>query len=213
MASCYGDDIGGSKLDGRLLSPERCPYLPIRDCVSLPSAATAEIQLSNFQSDSEMLQGFDLMNSVITEGRSWPFMDPFPDMLSYRKYFHSHDSFAVTFTDKETDGFEILGCFYVKPNFPGRCGHICNGGFITNPKFRGLGIGKFMGRHFKILAKDLGYKASLFNLVFANNDASINLWRSLGYQEIARIPKAANLEGSAELVDAIQVYCDFDDGK
>ena len=26
--------------------------------------------------------------------------------------------------------------FYVKPNFPGRCAHVCNGGFITKKNFR-----------------------------------------------------------------------------
>ena len=25
----------------------------------------------------------------------------------------------------------VAGCFYVKPNFPGRCSHVCNGGFIV----------------------------------------------------------------------------------
>jgi GNAT superfamily N-acetyltransferase len=111
--------------------------------------------------------------------------------------------------DKERNGTDLLGCFYVKPNFPGRCSHVCNGGFITNPAYRGLGIGKLMGEKFKRLAKDLGYKSSLFNLVFANNVASVRLWRSLGYTELARIPKAASLRGCDELVDAIQMYYDF----
>ena len=25
----------------------------------------------------------------------------------------------------------VAGCFYVKPNFPGRCSHVANGGFIV----------------------------------------------------------------------------------
>ena len=28
----------------------------------------------------------------------------------------------------------VLGTFYIKPNFPDRCAHICNGGFITEEK-------------------------------------------------------------------------------
>jgi GNAT superfamily N-acetyltransferase len=130
-------------------------------------------------------------------------------MESYKGYFHSHSAFAVKFKDQEKYGTDILGCFYVKPNFPGRCSHVCNGGFITNRKYRGYGVGAFMGENFKRLAKDLGYRASLFNLVFATNAPSVKLWRSLGYKQIATIPKVAVLEGEAGYVDAYQFHCDF----
>lgn len=66
-----------------------------------------------------------------------------------------------------------------------------------------------MGTSFVRLAKDLGYEASLFNLVFANNVASIKLWQKLGFRELARIPKAASLKGESHLVDARQFYYDF----
>ena len=39
----------------------------------------------------------------------------------------------------------LVGSFYVKPNYPDRCGHICNGGFLVNKEYRGQGIGKFLG--------------------------------------------------------------------
>ncbi len=70
-------------------------------------------------------------------------------------------------------------------------------------------VGGFMGENFKRLAKDLGYRASLFNLVFASNTPSVKLWRSLGYKHIATIPKVAVLEGQEDYVDAYQFYCDF----
>ena len=69
-------------------------------------------------------------------------------------------------------------------------------------------------RHIILLActhpgKDLGFKSSLFNLVFANNAASVRLWRKLGFTELACIPKVANLNGSEDLVDAYQFHFDF----
>ena len=48
-----------------------------------------------------------------------------------------------------------------------------------------------------------GYKASVFNLVFANNTASIKIWDRLGFSVIGRVPKAARLKNSEELVDAL----------
>ena len=207
MASCYGGSEPGAA-DGTLRVAECCPYLPIR-CAIERNGTSVTIQLACFKSGDEMQQGLTLMNDVIVEGKSWPFDTPFPSEEAYRNYFHSHASFAVTFCDSDEHGSDVIGCFYIKPNFPGRCSHVCNGGFITNPKYRGLGVGKFMGQQFKRLAKDLGYKSSLFNLVFANNTASVRLWRSLGFKQLATIPKAAALNGCDELVDAIQMYCDF----
>ncbi|KAF9432277.1 hypothetical protein BGZ76_011027 [Entomortierella beljakovae] len=120
---------------------------------------------------------------------------------------------------------DILGFFYIKPNFPGRCSHICNGGFIVNPVHRGLGIGSILGKGFLKLVPVIGYKASMFNLVFVSNVASIKLWRRLGFLEIGRIPKVGRLRGQGVpngeagatngadnegFVDAIQFYWDFE---
>lgn len=48
-----------------------------------------------------------------------------------------------------------------------------------------------------------GYKYSVFNLVFANNPASIRIWEKLGFGVIGRVPRAARLANSEELVDAL----------
>lgn len=77
--------------------------------------------------------------------------------------------------------------------------------------FRGLGAGVVMGEAFKVLVPAIGYKASVFNLVFENNPASIAIWRKLGFQEIGRVPKAGRLRNSpGKLVDAIIFYYDFE---
>ncbi|KAJ5928854.1 hypothetical protein N7466_007810 [Penicillium verhagenii] len=96
-----------------------------------------------------------------------------------------------------------LGTFYIKPNYPGRCSHICNAGFITTNLARGKGVGHAMGETYLEFAPKLGYKYSVFNLVFANNPASIRIWEKLGFNVIGRVPKAGRLENSEELVDAL----------
>lgn len=40
---------------------------------------------------------------------------------------------------------ETCGTFYIKPNYPGRCCHVANGGFMTCNSKRGTGVGKLMG--------------------------------------------------------------------
>ena len=39
-----------------------------------------------------------------------------------------------------------LGSFYVKPNYPGRSSHVCNGGFLVTTAARNKGVGKSMGQ-------------------------------------------------------------------
>lgn len=207
MASCYGS-VGSKVPTGNENTRLCCPYLPLFRTVKM-NDAEVEITLTLFATQEDFIQGLGLMNDVIKEGKSWPFMDIFETMEAYKNYFHSHAAFAVKFKDEVRYGSDLLGCFYVKPNFPGRCSHVCNGGFITNKKYRGMKIGAFMGEHFKRLAKDLGYRASLFNLVFVTNEPSVRLWNSLGYTQLAVIPKVAVLEGFEGYVDAYQFYCDF----
>jgi hypothetical protein len=104
----------------------------------------------------------------------------------YRGYFLSHAAFVVRALEPglDADGKpsatgDVIGCFYVKPNFPGRCSHVCNGGFITKSNFRKQGAGRLMGACFLRLGRDLGYKLSYFNLVFESNPESYRLWDGL----------------------------------
>ncbi|KAK9766074.1 hypothetical protein K7432_005121 [Basidiobolus ranarum] len=164
----------------------------------------------------------ELFNEEIIEGNTYP-QEECLDIQGFMNYFLGYDCFieilaeedeGVGLCEQEEDLVDwkkkVLGMFYVKPNFPGRCSHICNGGFFVNPVSRNKGVGSVMAKSFLKVAPALGYQASMFNLVFVNNIASIKLWRTLGFQEIGRIPKAGRLRGNPdELVDAIMFYYDF----
>ncbi|CAM9561456.1 unnamed protein product [Pylaiella littoralis] len=112
--------------------------------------------------------------------------------------------------EEDEEEARVWGVFYIKPNFPGRCSHVCNGGFITDPRRRRRGVARLMGHAFLRLAKDLGYRASYFNLVFRSNESSLRLWRGLGFTELAVVPRAGRLKGIDGLVDAIQFHYDLD---
>jgi L-amino acid N-acyltransferase YncA len=152
------------------------------------------VVLENFH-EHDWPAGLQLMNDVITEGKSWPFDTPFPDATSFRGYFLSHDAYVV----RNTANSQVVGAFYIKPNFPGRCSHVCNGGFITHPDYRGCGIGTLMGSVFLRLARDIGYRSVYFNLVFKSNAVSVRLWESLGFRRVATLENAADLEGTEGL--------------
>lgn len=50
---------------------------------------------------------------------------------------------------------------------------VCNGGFFTSHIHRGKGFASILARSYLHYAPKLGYKASVFNLVYANNQASV----------------------------------------
>ncbi|KAL4970694.1 GNAT family N-acetyltransferase [Aspergillus stella-maris] len=104
---------------------------------------------------------------------------------------------------------ECLGTFYIKPNYPGRCSHVCNAGFLTTSAARNQGVGMVMGKAYLHYAPLLGYKYSVFNLVFENNVASVKIWDRLGFSVIGRVPRCARLANSEELVDALIIGKDL----
>ncbi|KAI8831388.1 hypothetical protein BC829DRAFT_409642 [Chytridium lagenaria] len=203
------------KLYGAISSPSsgKPLPLPIKDSLKKRKTHTDEKTLSTIH---------ELLNHEIRAGNSYPFEHEM-DRQGFLNYFLSHHAFVVT----DDESGETLGCFYIKPNFPGRCSHICNGGFLTmldhrnKGKFTQLkqrpdptkkGVGKVMAKAFVILAPAVGYRASMFNLVFERNVGSAMLWRGLGFREIGRLPKGARVkqeDGTEAFEDVIMFHYDF----
>jgi len=89
----------------------------------------------------------------------------------------------------------------------------CNAGFVVPNHHRGLRIGSTLGRSYLHFAPLLGYRGSVFNLVYISNAASVRIWDALGFKRAGVIPKAGRLmnkEGTGEeYVDAIVFHYDF----
>ncbi|KAF9639416.1 putative histone acetyltransferase spt10 protein [Lasiodiplodia theobromae] len=100
---------------------------------------------------------------------------------------------------------QCLGSFYIKPNYPGRSSHVCNGGFLVTDGARNRGVGRLMGECYLEWAPLLGYTYSVFNLVYETNVASCRIWDALGFKRIGRVPGCGNLATQPEghFVDAI----------
>lgn len=149
-----------------------------------------------------------MLNEVILEGVSYPQSSPLTPE-DFANYWLKGDAFVVRLAaeapSQTLTESTIVGAFYLKPNFPGRCSHIGNAGFIVVPEMRGQGLGRMMGKAMLALARDRGYHAIMYNLVFATNLPSLQLWQSLGFEEIGRIPAGAHLP-DGRYVDAIMLY-------
>lgn len=146
---------------------------------------------------------------MIEEGLTYPYHEPmdYDQFVAY--WFHGFVAILLegTFSDwnEVPDGNWsdiFLGTFYVKPNYLGRCSHVCNAGFLVAHKKRGLGLGRELGTKYLVWGPQLGYVYSVFNLVFETNIASMRIWDSLGFEKIGYIKNVAVLKGFDRLVGA-----------
>ncbi|SCU95588.1 LAME_0F12684g1_1 [Lachancea meyersii CBS 8951] len=148
-------------------------------------------------------------NRVIEDGRTYPQLKELTRDEFIKQWFSSFCAIVLktdkTKIDPNWTNWEdlLLGTFYIKPNYTGRCSHNCNAGFLVNTAQRGQKIGFRLGQLYLKWAPLLGYKYSVFNLVFVTNPASWKIWDKLKFDRIGYIPKVAILKGYDEPIDAI----------
>ena len=158
----------------------------------------------------------DQLGREIEKGDTYPMVDPLP-LDSFGPYWFGIFG-AIMLLGEIQDGRELhdmarrgcdwerecLGSFYIKPNYPGRSSHVCNGGFIVTDASRNRGVGRLMGETYLDWAPKLGYTYSMFNLVYETNLASCRIWDALGFKRIGRVKGAGSLKSyPGEMVDAI----------
>ncbi|KAL8751222.1 MAG: hypothetical protein Q9184_006134 [Pyrenodesmia sp. 2 TL-2023] len=156
------------------------------------------------------------LNLEIEKGDTYPMISPLP-LSTFGPYWFQNFAAIMILGEVESVGHVVdlenrgvdwgqvcLGSFYVKPNYPGRSSHICNGGFLVTEAARNRGVGRLMGEGYLEWAPKLGYTYSVFNLVYETNVASCRIWDALGFKRIGRIKDCGNLRSHPdELVDAI----------
>lgn len=150
----------------------------------------------------------DEFNMEIERGDTFPFFDTL-HIETFQNYWFGSFTAVMVLGDLPTlQGArqwekECLGTFFIKPNYPGRCLHICTAGFLVNAGIRGKGIGRTLADCYLQWAPRLGYTYTIFNLVFESNVAARQIWESLNFKRIGRIKSAGILKGHDTAVDAI----------
>ncbi len=84
---------------------------------------------------------------------------------------------------------KIVGTYILKPNQIDLGSHIANGSYMVHPEAQGLGIGKKMGEHSLLKAKELGFVGMQFNIVVSTNQAAVRLWKKLGFTIVGTTPQ------------------------
>ncbi|OQN98939.1 hypothetical protein B0A48_15285 [Cryoendolithus antarcticus] len=158
----------------------------------------------------------ELLGREIVKGDTYPMIDPIP-LANFGPYWFANFGAIMLVGDigsaeevveMEREGVDwakqCLGSFYIKPNYPGRSSHVCNGGFLVTDAARNRGVGRLMGECYLDWAPRLGYTYSVFNLVYETNVASLRIWDALGFKRIGRVKGCGNLKSYPEgYIDAI----------
>ena len=134
---------------------------------------------------------FAAYDEALRDGRSFPRQPP-ADRDDLREVWLEDKAATVAAT---LDG-EFAGFYYLRANFPGRAAHIANAGYLVPNAMRGRGIGRALLEHSLDTARELGFRAMMFNLVFEHNPAR-RLWEAAGFEVIGRIPGAIDGEQDA----------------
>lgn len=205
--------------------PYPAPYGPLPPDITLRQVTLRDrvtiatlVPFSSPQDVPHRLSSYlcELLNREIEKGDTYPMMEPMP-FTSFAPYWFANFGVVMVLGDlqsadevahMENSGVdwakECLGSFYVKPNYPGRSSHVCNGGFLVTDAARNRGVGRLMGECYIEWAPRLGYTYSVFNLVYETNVASLRIWDALGFKRIGRVKGCGNLKSYPDqYVDAI----------
>ncbi|KAK9466861.1 hypothetical protein V1512DRAFT_262518 [Lipomyces arxii] len=174
--------------------------------IEVCSSGTERVVVLEDQIDLLIATWWKIFNVEIETGLTYP-QEELLEFKDFKNYWFSVFCAVMLLDSDDNLDFKtvegrVLGTFYVKPNYPGRCGHVCNAGFLVSHLARGQGVGKLLGALYCRWAPKLGYSSSIFNLVFETNVASQRIWDGLGFDKIARVKQVAYVKGIENPVDA-----------
>jgi DNA-binding MarR family transcriptional regulator/L-amino acid N-acyltransferase YncA len=135
---------------------------------------------------------YDIFRNVVDSGAEFPYESNSIQEF-HRQFFAPKSQVYVCHSLKH----EVIGGFYLRPNFSGRSSHIANAAYMIKESHRGQGIGALLVNASLEIAKSLGFQAMQFNMVLSQNSIANKLYNKLGFKIVGTIPDAVrNPDGS-----------------
>lgn len=133
-----------------------------------------------------------IFREVVDSGSQFPY--ECSSIEEFRRQFFTPQ--GQVYVCHTLDG-EMVGGFYLRPNFSGRSNHIANAAYMIRSSYRGKGVGSLLIRASLNFAKDLGFRAMQFNMVLSQNRLAFKLYQRLGFDIAGILPEAIrNPDGS-----------------
>ncbi len=136
--------------------------------------------------DADWPEVWAMMQPVIRAGETYPYAR---DMTAAGAHKMWLDIPEASYVAADELG-KLLGTYYIKPNQPTLGAHVANCGYIVAENARGHGVASRMCEHSQAEALRLGYRAMQYNLVVKTNEASVYLWKKMGFTIVGTLPGA-----------------------
>ena len=146
-----------------------------------------------------------ILQPILQAGATYPQPPETSETEARQWWIDDHRAVYVAEDASSDGGGRVVGSYYLTDNKPGLGSHVANAGFIVAPSASGRGVGRAMGEHCLTTAPAHGYLALQFNLVIANNEASLRIWDAIGFTRVGVLPKAFR-HATDGLVDAYVMY-------
>jgi ribosomal protein S18 acetylase RimI-like enzyme len=85
---------------------------------------------------------------------------------------------------------QVVGSYFLHANQLGGGSHVANCGYVTAQHATGRGIARAMCGHSLDHARARGFRAMQYNFVVSTNQRAVQLWQSMGFSIIGRLPGA-----------------------
>lgn len=151
--------------------------------------------------DADWPEVWAMMQPVIRAGETYPYAR---DMTAAGAHKMWLDIPEASYVAADELG-KLLGTYYIKPNQPTLGAHVANCGYIVAENARGRGVASRVCEHSQAEALRLGYRAMQYNLVVKTNEASVYLWKKMGFTIVGTLPGAFHHPAHG-YVDAFILY-------
>lgn len=151
--------------------------------------------------DADWPEVWAMMQPVIRAGETYPYAR---DMTAAGAHKMWLDIPEASYVAADELG-KLLGTYYIKPNQPTLGAHVANCGYIVAENARGCGVASRVCEHSQAEALRLGYRAMQYNLVVKTNEASVYLWKKMGFTIVGTLPGAFHHPAHG-YVDAFILY-------
>jgi DNA-binding MarR family transcriptional regulator/GNAT superfamily N-acetyltransferase len=189
----YAKGLKNSRLQNRdSAAPEEITKKSNGSLLEIQNLLTRRgLTLKPFSQEDETFL-YDIFRDVVDSGSQFPYECNSVQEF-YRQFLAPTSHVYVCHSSTK----EVVGGFYIRSNFSGRCSHIANAAYMIKSPYRGQGIGTLLVNASLEIAKDLGFQAMQFNMVLSQNVIATNLYQKLGFNIIGTIPQAIrNPDGS-----------------
>lgn len=128
---------------------------------------------------------YAIFKSVVDSGTEFPYESS--SLTEFHRHFFAPQTEVYVCHNAEG---EVVGGFYIKPNFSGRCAHIANAAYMVKNSYRGQGIGTWLVSASLEIAKNAGFRSMQFNMVLSQNTIALKLYDKFGFKIVGTIPEA-----------------------